>query len=82
MRVRIQVSLRLMTLSVITLNIKCVHVTVNINYAERNNALHFAKCRAECRVLFIVMLSVVMLSVVMMGVVVPPLTPGKINRSA
>jgi hypothetical protein len=41
-------------------------MTLNINDSQHNNPLHYA----ECRVLFIVMLSVVVLNLIMLSVIV------------
>ncbi len=44
-------------------------MTMSIIDTQHNNALNYAKrCCAECRILFIVILSVLMLNVVMMNV--------------
>ncbi len=51
-----------------------------ITDTEHNNALHYAEfLDAECRILFIVMLSVVMLNVVILSVMAPFLFIGKQN---
>ncbi len=42
-------------------------MTLRIIDTQHNNDLHYA----ECRILFIVMLSVIMLNVVMLGIVAP-----------
>jgi hypothetical protein len=59
---------RIMAFSIITLSMKGLYVTLNINATESNNALHSDECRyAERRVLFFVMLSVIMMNVVMLS---------------
>ncbi len=40
-------------------------MTLNVNDSQHNNALHYA----ECRVIFIVMLSVIVLNLIMLSVV-------------
>jgi hypothetical protein len=48
-----------------------IKMTLSINDIQRNNTLHYAKCRyAECLILFIVLLSIIMLNVIMLSVVV------------
>ncbi len=50
-------TLSIMTLSIMTFSVNGLYVTPRINGAQHNNAIHYAECRA----LFIVMLSLVKL---------------------
>ncbi len=64
-------TLGLTTFSIATLGIKGFYMTLSINDTQHNHALHYAECRADCLVLFTVMLSVAMLNVIMLIVEAP-----------
>jgi hypothetical protein len=60
-------------------------MTLCITDTQHKNALHYAECHSEYRVLFIVMLNVIMLTVIMLNAVMlnamdPLLHPFKSDR--
>jgi hypothetical protein len=57
--------------SITILSIKGLYVTFNMMTLSITELYHYAECcNAECRILFIFMLSVVMLSVIVLSVVI------------